>query len=350
MRRLSTIGILAIGFLLVMAGCGSSPPESGLAREIYFFNWGDYIDPAVLTGFSQEFGVRVVQDNYASNEDLLAKLQAGGAGYDVIVPSDYMVEVLIKEGFLQALDTSHIPNLRHIGSRHLGLYYDPQNRYCVPYLWGTTGVAYDAARVPPPDSWWVLWDPSHRGQLSMLNDQREAVAVAMRLLGFSINSTDPEELEAAKGLLQRQKPLVRTYNSENYDQLLIQGEVVLAHAWNGDVAKAAEEKPSLKFVIPKEGGTVFYDNLCIPRSSRRQRTAEAFINYLLRPEVAAQIVRYTMQASPNEAAGTHLPPAILNNPAVYPPAEAIGRLETIRDVGEALVLYDRIWTEVKAHR
>ncbi|MFQ5961029.1 MAG: spermidine/putrescine ABC transporter substrate-binding protein [Candidatus Methylomirabilales bacterium] len=350
MRHRSISRMLTIGALLVMTGCGSGPSESGLDREVYFFNWGDYIDPAVLTAFAQEYGVRVVQDNYASNEDLLAKLQAGGAGYDVIVPSDYMVEVMIKEGLLRKLDKSGLPNLRHIGAQYLGLYYDPENRYCVPYLWGTTGVAYDADRVPQPDSWWVLWETPYRGQISMLNDQRESIAVALRLLGFSINSTDREELEAARVLLQKQKPRVRTYNSENYDQLLVQGEVVLAHAWNGDVAKAAEEKPSLKFVIPKEGGTIFYDNLCIPRSSRRPRTAEAFMNYLLRPDVAARIVRYTMQASPNDEARAHLPRAILDNPAVYPPTEAMARLDTIRDVGQALVLYDRVWTEVKAHR
>lgn len=350
MKRLSIIRWLVGGFLLVVAACGPGSTVSDLDKEIYFFNWGDYIDPAVLSDFTREFGVRVVQDNYASNEDLLAKLQAGGVGYDVIVPSDYMVEVMIKEGLLQELDKSGLPNLRHIGVQHLGLPYDPENRYCVPYLWGTTGLAYDADRLPRPESWWVLWDASYRGQISMLNDQREAIAVALRLLGHSINSTDPDELEKAKALLRRQKPLVRTYNSENYDQLFLQGELMLAHAWNGDIAKAAEERPSLKYVIPKEGGTIYHDNLCIPKSSRHQTTAEVFINYLLRPDVAARIVRYTMQPSPNEAAKTHLPAAILNNPAVYPSPQAVARLQEIRDVGRALLLYDRIWTEVKVSR
>lgn len=339
-----------IALLLAVAGCGPGSPVSGLDREIYFFNWGDYIDPAVLTAFSQEFGVRVVEDNYASNEDLLAKLQAGGVGYDVIVPSDYMVEVMIKEAILRELDKSRLPNLQHIEKRHLGLPYDPENRYCVPYLWGTTGLAYDADKVPRPESWWVLWDRKYRGQISMFNDQRETIAVALRLLGYPINSTERDQLEEAKSLLQKQKPLVRTYNSENYDQLLLQGEVVLALAWNGDVAKAAEEKPSLQYVIPKEGGTIYHDNLCIPETSRRAKTAEVFINYLLRPDVAARIVRYTMQPTPNEAARVHLPQGILENPAVYPPAAMMGRLESIRDVGRALTLYDRIWTEVKISR
>ncbi|MFQ5881253.1 MAG: spermidine/putrescine ABC transporter substrate-binding protein [Candidatus Methylomirabilales bacterium] len=350
MTRTWIIRQLSVGLVLLLAGCGPGPSVSGLNRELYFFNWGDYIDPAVIRAFAQEFGVRVIQDSYASNEDLLAKLQAGGAGYDVIVPSDYMVEVMIKEGLLQELDKSRLPNLGHIGIRHLGLPYDPGNRYCVPYLWGTTGLAYDAERAPRPESWWVLWDGRYRGQISMLNDQREAIAVALRLLGHSINSTDPEELEAAKALLQRQKSLVRMYNSENYDQLLLQGEVLLAHAWNGDVVKAAQEKPSLRYVIPKEGGTIYYDNLCIPKISPRQETAEVFINYLLRPDVAARIVRYTMQASPNEAAKAHLPKAILEDPAVYPSTEVMARLEAIRDVGQALILYDRIWTEVKVSR
>jgi spermidine/putrescine-binding protein len=344
------IRAVALSLVLFAGGCGPAPSGSALDRELYLFNWGDYIDPTVLATFTAEFGVRVVQDNYASNEDLLAKLQVGGVGYDVIVPSDYMVEVMIKEGLLVALDKHRLPNLRHLDARHLGLAYDPGNRHCVPYLWGTTGLAFDADVLPPPESWWVLWDTRYRGRISMLNDQREAMAVALRLLGHSINTTDPKELEAAKALLVKQKSLVRTYNSENYDQLLIQGEIVLAQAWSGDLAKAAEEKPSLRYVIPKEGGTIFTDNLCIPRSSRRRQTAEAFINYLLRPAVAARIVRYTMHASPNAAARAHLPPAILHHPAVYPPAEAMARLQALQDVGPALALYDRAWTEIKAAR
>lgn len=350
MKRIALIRTVTLTLLVAVTGCGPGPSVSGLDREIYFFNWGDYIDPTVLTAFTREFGVQVVEDNYASNEDLLAKLQAGGVGYDVIVPSDYMVEVLIKEGLLRKLDKARLPNLRHLGTQHLGLPYDPENRYCVPYLWGTTGLAYDADKIPRPESWWVLWDSRYQGQISMFNDQRETIAVALRLLGHSINSTELEHLEAAKTLLQRQKPLVRTYNSENYDQLLLQGEVVLALAWNGDVAKAAEEKPSLQYVIPKEGGTIYHDNLCILETSRRAKTAEVFINYLLRPDVAAWNVRYTMQPTPNEAARAHLPEAILENPAVYPPTAVIGRLDAIRDVGQALTLYDRIWTEIKISR
>ena len=185
----------------------------------------------------------------------MAKLQSGAGGYDVAVPSDYMVSIMARQGLLADLDRSKIPNVRLLADRLRGLPFDPENRYSIPYLWGTVGIAYDSDVITsPPDSWEILWDPRYKRKISMLNDQREVFGVALRALGYSLNETTPAVIEQAKIKLMAQKPLVKTYTSENYDNLLISGDVVLAHGWGGAVARAMEERPSLRYVVPKEGG------------------------------------------------------------------------------------------------
>ena len=232
--------------------------------------------------------------------------------------------------------------------------YDPGNAHCVPYLWGTTGIGYNNETFPnPPDSWAYLFDPAvaspYAGKISMLNDSREAIGAALKYLGYSLNSTDPAQLEQAKQLLLQQKPWVSTYDTEQFEDLLMTGDVVLAHAWSGDIFMAAVEDERLWYAIPKEGSTIWADNLCIPRTSANKYTAELFINYLLRPQVAAKISNFTWYASPVQAAEPYINPDIRDEPAIYPPEEVMARLEWIQDVGEATSLYDRIWTEVRAH-
>jgi len=344
--RLVRVGLAA---LLLLAGCRQSGgPKAGLDPTLHLFTWAAYMDPAVLEDFTKEFGVQVTLDTYASNEDLLAKLQGGANGYDVIVPSDYMVPILRQQGLLLPLEAERVPNLRHIEPAFRDLPFDPRNAHCLPYLWGTTGIAYDSDRVTTaPDSWRALWDGRYRGRISMLNDQRETIGAALKALGHSLNSTDPQALRAAADLLRRQKPLVKAYTSENYDELLLAGEIWLAHAWSGDVARVAQRKPSLKYALPKEGSTIYMEHLCIPKGAPHKKTAEAFINYLLRPEVAVRLVTFTRHPSPNGGVQPLLPPALLNDPTVFPSAAARARLEWMQDLGEATHLYDRLWTELR---
>lgn len=324
--------------------------QKKLAKEIHVFTWTKYISQAAIDGFNKEFGVKVIVDTYASNEDLLAKLQAGATGYDLIFPSDYMVAIMIKENLLANIDMKNIPNFKNIGKRFKGLYYDPKNEYSIPYVWGTAGIAYDSKKVsPPPDSWAALWSARYKGQVSMLNDMRETIGASLKMLGYSLNSTDSQQIKKARDKLIEQRALVKKYESETTD-ILVAGEVALAHAWSGDAMRAAREKASIRFVVPKEGATIFTDNICIPRTSRNKYTAEVFLNYLLRPEISATIVDSALYPTCNEASKKFVKKEILSNPGVFPPEAVLNKLEWIKDMGEAIKLYDRAWTEIKSSR
>ena len=341
---------MTVVLTFTLAACSPSPEGQGNAKHVtlHLFTWSDYTEETAANEFEQKFGIKIVTDTFGSNEELLAKLQGGASGYDIIVPSDYMVSIMIKQGLLAEIDPSKIPNLGQVYKHLKGLYYDPKNTYSVPYLWGTTGIGYNADLVrSAPDSWQALFSGEYKGKISLLNDEREVFAMALRTEGFPMNSTDPSQVAAAKTRLMAQKPLVKTYTSENYDQLLVSGEVALAHGWSGTVLRAAAEKPSIKYVIPKEGGTIWQDNFCVLRTSTHKAEAMTFINYLLGPEVAARISARVHYASANEAARLYLPQEVATNPVIYPPEATIGRLEWIKDVGEAIKLYDRAWTELK---
>ena len=335
---------------LTLAACSPSPEGKGNAKPVtlHLFTWSDYTEETAAKEFEQKFGIKIVTDTFGSNEELLAKLQGGASGYDIIVPSDYMVSIMIKQGLLAQIDPSKIPNLAQVYKHLKGLYYDPKNTYSVPYLWGTTGIGYNADLVrSAPDSWHALFSGDYKGKISLLNDEREVFAMALRAEGFPMNSSDPSQIAAAKSRLMAQKPLIKTYTSENYDQLLVSGEVALAHGWSGTILRAAADKPSIKYVVPKEGGTIWQDNFCVLQTSTHKPEAMTFINYLLGPEVAARISAKVHYASANEAARLYLPKEVAMNPVIYPPEATIARLEWIKDVGEAIKLYDRAWTELK---
>ena len=322
-------------------------PKAGQAT-LYYFTWSDYVGPELLEEFERQTGAKVVVDTFSSNEELLAKLQSGASGYDVIVPSDFMVAVMMKQGLLAELDPAKIPNAQQLVGALATLPVDPEHRFSVPYLWGTVGIGYDSSVIPtPPDSWAVLWDKRYEGKISMLNDQREVFGAVLRLMGQSMNSRDPAVIEAAKARLLEQKPLVKTYTSDHFDQLLASGEVVLAHGWGGPVARAMALKPSIKYIVPKEGATIWADCLVIPRTSRNKELAMQFINYLMDRDVAARTSERLLFASASRGAMALVAAGVRNNPAVYPDEAALGHLEWMLDVGDALRSYDRGWTELK---
>ncbi len=337
------------------AGCEQAPTTNGPARSgtgaaqtLYYFTWSDYVDREQLAGFEARTGARVVVDTFSSNEELLAKIQGGAGGFDVAAPSDFMVSIMVREGLLAELDLARIPNVASLSPWLSDLPFDPAQRYAVPYLWGTVGIGFDSAVVAtPPDSWEVLWDPRYRGKISMLNDQREVFGVALRAMGHSLNETAPAAIEQAKRRLLAQKPLVKTYTSENYDNLLAAGEVALAHGWDGAVARAMDERPSLRYVIPREGATIWADCLVVLRKSRNKDLAMRFINYLLETDVAVHTTNRLRFASANREVKDRVDARVRQNPAVYPPEDARDRLEWMVDVGDAIRLYDRAWTELK---
>jgi spermidine/putrescine transport system permease protein len=341
----AAIGLAVLGAPFLMTG-GPAPATD---RVLNLYIWSSYIAPETLAKFEVRHGVKVNVDLYDSNEALLAKLQAGNAGYDVVCPSDYSVEVLRAQGLLQALDHSALPHLVNVDPAFLDRPTDPGNAHSVPYFWGTSGIAYHRRRVAePPTSWGALWDPRYAGRILMLDDAREAFGAALKLRGHSQNTRDPRLLAAARDDLRRQKPLVRAYNSSNFEDVLLSGDVWIAQAWNGQIAKAMAQDPDIAYVLPREGSTIFIDNLAIPVDARNPRLAHAFLDFTLEADIAAEICRTMKYSSPNRAAWPLLPAEIRDNPAIFPPPAAVERLELLRDLGDATVLYDRLWTEVKS--
>lgn len=332
--------------------CGD---PSKLAGQIFLYTWVEYIDPAIKEQFKEECGVEVVETNFDSNETLLATLQAGGATYDIIVPSDYMVQIMIEEGMLMELDYSVITNIQHMNPLNVNQYFDPEQKYTVPWFWGTSGFAVDTNVVTDvTDSWSMMFDPDspYCGQISMLDDQRETLGAALMYLGHSINDTDPAHLEEAKNLLIEQSKCVKAYDSQTNDDLIISGETVLGHIWTGDAILAglpdSGGREGIVYVIPQEGCTIWQDNMAIPVDAPNAYTAMVFMNYTQYPEVAAQNAEFVGYGSPNEASKEFIDPELLADEGVYPPPEVEARLQWIEDVGPALELYDRIWTEFKA--
>jgi spermidine/putrescine-binding protein len=341
---------------------GEAQPQ--LADELSVYNWSDYIDEELLTAYEEEYGVDIIYDTFASNEDLLAKLQAGATGYDVIFPSDYMVAQMIELDLLAEIDLSQIPNFANISDDFKDAPFDPGNRHCVPYQWGTTGLAYRAGHPyfeeNPPDSWAYLFDPAlledyADGGINVLNDQRELLAAALFYLGHSPNTTDRVQLEEARDLILQAKPYWKTFNSEDYDDsLLIPDEVVFSQAWSGDAANAywntysdESEDGNWYYAIPEEGAVKWLDNICLTAASQRQETAMHFMNYLLDAENGAAITNFTYYASPNEAAKAHILEEILNDPGIYPAPEVEAKLEWLTDLGDAVFVYDEMWTAIK---
>lgn len=322
---------------------GEEPPELNVSI------WSEYLPAEVIDAFTRETGIAVNVDLYDSNEALLARLQSGVADFDLVVPSDYLVPILVGEELLRPLDHDQLTTLANLDPRLLDRPFDPGNRHTIPYLWGTTGLGYDRRALGTVESWSALFDPAHRGRILMLDDMREVFGVALRTLGRSINETDPAVLAQAAELLKRQKALVATYDSGDFANVLAAGDVDLAHGFNGQLAKAVRAAPDrLAFVVPREGGTLWMDNLAIPAAARHPGNAHRFIDYLQRPEVNARIVDHVHYASANLAARQHIAPAILGDPAIYPDAATLARCELIRDLGETTVLLDRYWTEIKA--
>jgi len=331
----------------MFAACGgkTSQPE----RRFNLYIWSAYIDENTLHRFEKETGIKVRFDTYDSNEALLEKMQSGVGDYDLIVPSDYMVRILNHQELLEPLNYQKLPNFKNIAARFRNLPYDPNNAHSIPFLWGTTGIGYNKTKVTDPvDSWAILWNPKYKDRILMLDDLRECFGAALKWKGHSLNTTAPAELEEAKNLLLQQKPLVKTFSSSNFDEILLSGDVWLAHGWSGQLAKAKDQNKNIAYVVPKEGSTIWVDNLAMPKTARHKEEAYAFINFCLRPQVAAEITNYSGYATANQAANPYIKPSILNDPARYPDETTLAKCEFLKDLGDTSTLLDRYWTEIKS--
>ncbi len=320
--------------------------------ELRIFNWAEYIPESVLQEFSKKYDVRIIYDTFDAPEAMMAKLQAGGAReYDLVVPPDYYVAEMARSGLLKKLDHTKIANLSNLYPRFQDPAYDPGNTYSIPYQWGTTGIAYRAGEVDGAvDSWGVFFDPKqYQGPFLLLDEMRETIGAALKYLGYSLNDTDPSHLrQAEKLLISAKKRGIGFANSVEGRSRLLAGDAVIVHNYSGDIFAVQDEDAQIKYVIPKEGGTIWVDAMAIPKDAPHPQLAYAFLNFILQPRVAAQISNANYYASPVQAAEPYLDSKLLNDPAVYPSNAVMKKLEFIHDIGSSLKLYDRIWTEIKA--
>lgn len=342
MKRVLTLTMLCVFVVLTVlsfSACGSDE------NVVTVYNWGDYIDPDVLEMFEEETGYKVKYVKFETNETMYTKISKGNSSYDVLVPSDYMIEKLIAEDMLEKIDFSNVPNYSYINDEFKGLSYDPNNEYSVPYMWGTMGILYNKTMVEETvDSWEMLWNEKYKGEIIMLDSSRDSIGITLKLLGYDMNTTDETELEAAREKLIDQTSLVSAYVVDEVKDKMIGGEGALALAWAGDAVYCIEKNSDLEYVIPKEGSNIFFDSMCIPKSCKNKAGAEAFINFMCKPEIAAKNALYIGYSSPSDAARELMGEAGLDK-AAYPNVEEYD-LQIFADVGDTTKVYDRLWTEV----
>lgn len=348
MKRIKLTIILSLVFVIgiVTVGCGGSSKPS-----INVYNWGDYIDKSVLKDFEKEYGIKVIYDDFETNEDLYGRLKQGGSSYDVIIPSDYMIERMIREDMLVKLDKKNVPNINNIDEKFFNLDFDPNNEYSVPYMWGTVGIIYNKTMVKEVvDSWDILWDEKYTDEVIMLNSQRDTIAVALRKLEYSMNTRNEDELEKAKLELIKQKPIVRAYLGDEIKDAIVAEEAALGVVWSGDAIAMIRQNPDLEYIIPKEGTNLWFDSMVIPKSTTNKEGAEKFINFMSRPDISARNADYIGYSTPIPKAVEVLPDDIKHSKVAYPSDLEIENTQIFKDPMDIIKTYDRIWTELTSEQ
>lgn len=346
-KKTIAIFLMLVTIFSLTACAGDS--QQGTSSSITVFNWGDYIDESVLKDFEEEYGIKVNYDYFTTNEEMYVKLKAGGTSYDVIFPSDYMIARLIKEDLLHKIDMNNITNLEHIGEEFKSLGYDPNNEYSVPYMWGTVGILYNTTMVDDAvDSWSILWDDKYEKNIFMLDSQRDSIAVALKKLGYSLNTRDENELEEAKQELIKQRPLVLSYVGDEVKDKMIGGEAALAVVWSGDAIYMMWENEDLSYAVPKEGTNLWFDAMAIPKSSKNKEAAEKFIDFMTDPEIGKRNAEYIGYSSPNTASVELLDEETRNDEVAYPDMNSLEGSEVFEDLSDIIEVYNRIWDEIKA--
>ena len=320
-------------------------------KKLNFYNWDTYIGETTLADFKAANGIDVKMDLFTDNDELFTKLQKGSSGYDVIVPTNNYVERMIAAGLLLPLDHSLIPNKANIDPVFQDAVYDPGRKYSQPYMWGTAGIGYRKSRVEGvPDSWkWLLASDKYKGRIALLGDKGTAIQMGLKLLGHSLNATDPARIKKVEEMLIRQKPHVKVFAHDNGQDLLLKGEVDLAMEWNGDILQIMKKDADIGYVVPREGGLLWQDCLCIPKGAPHPENAHKFIDFLLRADVGAAIADFIQYATPNAAAKARMSAPYRNNPAIFPPPEVIKASEFPLYLGEGHErLIEETWARVQA--
>ncbi|KDM91460.1 extracellular solute-binding protein [Photobacterium galatheae] len=334
---------------LASAACAAtlvSGSVNAANKELVFMNWGPYISTELREQFTKETGIKVIYSTYESNETMYAKLKAHPEGYDLVVPSTYFVAKMRDEGMLQKIDKSKLANFKNLDKNYLNKAFDPSNEYSIPHVLGITGLAVNTEMYNPADfdSWEDLWDPKYRGQLMLMDDTREVHHIALKILGYSGNTTDPKQINEAYEKLKELMPNVLVFNSDNPAAPYMAGEVGLGMLWNGSAAAAQREGLPIQLVWPKEGGIYWVDNLSITSNAKNVDAAHKMIDFLLRPDIAAKISEETGYLTGVEASNAKYK----DNPTLFPPQEELDRGEFQNAVGDANILYEENFLKLKA--
>lgn len=323
------------------------------AGTLHFANWSDYFPPELLKKFEQDTGIKATLDAYESNETLLAKLKAGGGAYDVVVPSDSFIQIMVQDGLLQPFDTSKLPNLKNLKANFQHLGFDPEHAYSVPYLWGTTGYSYDSQKVPGgalEESWKPFFEPPAelKGKVVALNSIEDLYIAASHYLGIDQCTEDPKDAKKVQDLLLAQKPMLAMYSSDGTIERMAAGEVVMHQQWNGAYHRAQAQRASLVYVYPKEGVHLFIDNLAIPKDASNVAEAHTFINWMMQPENIAAASNFAKYNNAVEGSDAFMDKELFDDPAINTPQDKLARLKTFELCSpKALALRSKVWTKLK---
>jgi spermidine/putrescine-binding protein len=353
---------MATALAVTASGCGRAKNTTNPDRQLSVFNWSDYIHEGALAQFEEKTGSSIVYDNYASDSELETRLATAAGSYDVVFPSDRALTALLSKKLLQPIEREKLSNFRHLDPQFLSPPVDPENRFSVPYFWGTLAVGVRTDKIGAGQvGWEALFEEKNRGRITMLDDMENVVAAALSHLGFPLNSVAPEHLAAAEKLLARQRPLVQAYTSDSYRDRLISGEAWLALGWSGDFLQADGElqrqgtehrgrgsEARVRTIVPQSGTMLWFDSMVIPVAAQNVDLAHQFINHLLDPAIAAMNAEKVNYATPNLAARALLPPTMLADVSIYPPAEVLKRCELLQNRWADIEKIERVWRSVRA--
>ncbi len=358
--KVAAAAAVAVLSAALLNGCGKSADKTGGAGEVYVYNWGEYIDESVIEQFEEETGIKVVYDMFETNEEMYPVIEAGGVKYDAVCPSDYMIQKMIENNMLAEINFDNVPNIKEIDEPFMEMTksFDPENKYSAPYCWGTVGILYNTSMVAPedvPTSWLDLWDEKFDDNILMQDSVRDAFMIALKPLGYSMNTTSREELAEARDLLIEQKPLVQAYVIDQVRDKMIGGEAALGVIYSGEMLYIQQEVAdlgldyTLEYVIPEEGTCLWLDSWVIPANAPNKENAEKWINFLLRPDIAKKNFDYITYATPNKGAFDMLEPEIQNNKAIFPDVSTFKDFEVFKYLGDDVdSIYNDFWKEVKS--
>ena len=339
------IALISATILISSSLIGCVGNKSNSNKVINVFNCGDYIDEELITKFEEETGYKVEYSTYDTNEIMYSKIKSGSNKYDLVFPSDYMIEKMINEGMAEKINFDNIPNYKYIDEKFKNLSYDPNNEYSVPYMWGTIGIIYNPEIVKEEvKSWDILWDKKYDKEIIMFNSVRDTMAIALSKLGYSMNSTNPEEIKQAADILIEQKPIVKAWFVDQVKDAMINDEAALATVWSGDANYIISENPKLEYVVPEEGSNKWFDAMVIPKDAPNKEGAEAFINFLTDPENSLQNVDYIQYYTPNWKTYEMLDDEVKES---YPTDETLDNCEVFKDLDrDSLNIYDDEWIRI----